>query len=157
MNEMIGDAKHTGNSKDQICNTSVRTVFPVIKINRVILRSLIFVEVKSAVDSAQREEMRSKFRNLVEETTCDVITTDYCAATDDKKDSSFLFVEIMITEMIHHRVRDETFNQSCKRWSQSDPFLQAFIEMIVNAPGFIAPIAAFVMKRVIYAVEEDLN
>lgn len=51
---------------------------------------MIQVEVKSAVEGAHQEEMKSVSRNVVEETMCDVLATGYSAATEKMKDS-FLF------------------------------------------------------------------
>lgn len=63
----------------------------------------------------------------------------------------------MVTEMIHHEHLDETLNQSFSHRSRLDPFVKALIEKIVDGPGFIAPIAAFLNQRVINVVMADFN
>lgn len=47
-------------------------------------------------------------RNVVKKTRCDDFHTCYGAATDDIKDFSFLFEEIVITKMIHSGSLDAT-------------------------------------------------
>lgn len=77
LDEMTHDDMHVDNREDQIRNTFVRTVFHVIKISREKLRSLIQMEVKPAVETAQGEKMRRMARNLPKVTVCDVSTTWY--------------------------------------------------------------------------------
>lgn len=114
---------------------------------------MIQVEGKSAIETAQREEMRCMSRDWNEETLCVVRNTGYCAATDDIKDSS-MFVECVVTKVVHLGVLNETLNQNFNRWSQSHKFIQTLIEKIVSDPRFVAPIAAIVKQLVIKAVKE---
>lgn len=41
--------------------------------------------MNSTAEAAKREEMQSMFRNLAEETICDVFATGYCASTKGPK------------------------------------------------------------------------
>lgn len=157
LDEMVHGDRHAGYSHDQTRNMSKRTDSPVIKISRKELRFLIDVKVGSTVETAQRKEKKSMSTNLVQETVCNVITKGYCAGTYGFKGSSFLFVEKLVTEMIHRGLLNEKPSQSFERWSQWDAFVQALIEKIVSAQDFIAPIAAFVKQHVINAVEEKPN
>lgn len=109
---MAQDDEHVGINEDQTHNTSKQTDLPLIVISREELRSLIQIEVKSAVEATQREEMGSMFRNLVEETICDVSATGYSATTECINNSFFSTVENGTTKMIHRGALDEMLNQS---------------------------------------------
>lgn len=96
-------------------------------------------------------------RNLVEKTTCGDFATGYCAATESIKNSFFSFLKNVITVVIHCRFLDELLNQSFNRCSRSDSFMQVLVKNVVNDPNFITPVAAFVCKRVINALKEELK
>lgn len=91
--EIAHDSKYAGNGKDRFHTMLGRAVFPVIAKSREELKSLIELRVKSAVDTAQREEMRSMLRKMVGETIFHVIASRSCAATGGIKSSSFSFLE----------------------------------------------------------------
>lgn len=117
LDERDHDADHAGNSQDQIYTTHASTDSQVIWISREKLRSLIQEDVKSAVETAQLEEMRSMSRHQIKETLGDVFNTEYCASTDEIKDSSFSFMESVESETVHCGVLDETLSRSFNRWS----------------------------------------
>lgn len=100
--------------------------------------------------------MKSMSRSLVKEIIWDVFATGYCEAIDGIEDYSFSCVESVVIKMIHRGELDETFNQSFKRWSRSDSFIQVLIEKIVIDPGFIAPVTSFLKQRVINEVEIEI-
>lgn len=116
LHDMAHDDKHVGNSKSRIHTTPAKADSPLIKISRDELRSLIQVEVKSSVKTAQREEMRNMSRNFVEETLCNFFTTRYCAATNGITDSFFSFEIIVATVMIHRGGLHETLKLSFNSW-----------------------------------------
>lgn len=80
--------KHAGNNKDQIHTWPARVDSRVIIISTEELETLIQVEVKWAVATAQREELRRMSRNMIKEIPCDVFTTEFCDATDSINDFS---------------------------------------------------------------------
>lgn len=94
---MAHNEKYAVSSKDQIHATPARADYYVIKIRREKLRSLIQAELRSAIETAQQEEMRNMSRNLAEKTLCDVFTTRYWAVTDGIEDSSFSFLDCVVT------------------------------------------------------------
>lgn len=144
---MTRDDRHGGDSENKVRDPSAKKKdFPVVKINKEELRSLILVEVQTAEETAQRERMRSRSRTLVEATICDVFTTGYCVATGGSKNSVSLCVESVITKMVHRGVLHETFHQSFNCRSQWDTFMHAWIEKFINHSGFISPVAAFVKQ-----------
>lgn len=98
-------------------------------------------------------------RGLAEKTIGDVFITGYLTATDGIRDASISSVEDVIIDMIHSRVIVEALitNQHFERWSGSDGFIGASIGRIVNDPGFLAPVAAFIKQHATNAVEEELN
>lgn len=96
-------------------------------------------------------------RNLLENTHCDVFTTEYRAATDRIKAPFFFSVESIVIAMIHRGVLDVTLNHSFNCSSQSDTFMPTLIRKIVNDSDTIAPIATFPKQPVINAVEKGLN
>lgn len=79
------------------------------------------VRIKSAVETAQGEEMRSMSRNLVEQAIRDVFTAGYCETTDGTKDSSLSFVKSVVTEIINRGVLHEMLSQRFNRWSVLTP------------------------------------
>lgn len=154
---MTHDDKCSDINEDRTRKTSVRTTSPFSKRSREELRSLFQVEVKSSVEAAQREKMKSMSRNLIEENIWDVFATNHCTATEGIKRSSLAFVESVITETIHGGAMVETLNPSLYRRSRSDTFKRVVVEKIVKIPGFLAPVAAFVRQREINAVIENLK
>lgn len=83
LDEIAHDDKLVGIDEEQSRKTSIRTYSPVITLSGEKLRYLIQLEVKSALEPAQREEVGSMSRNLVEETIRDVFATGSCVATED--------------------------------------------------------------------------
>lgn len=135
----------------------MRTNSPIMTISRKELRSLTQVEVKPSVDAARQEEMRSMSRSLVEKTICGVFATGFCAATEGIENSFLSFVENVITEMTYCGVPDKTLGQSFNCWSRSDTLMHVLVEKSTYDPGFLTPVAAFVTKCVINAVDEKLK
>lgn len=56
--------------------------------------------------------MRTMSRNLVEEILSDVFTIAYCAVKDSIEDSSFSFVQGVVTERIYGGNLDKTLSQT---------------------------------------------
>lgn len=81
LDKMTFDVKHAGISNDQNRNTSMRSDSSVSTISKEEVRSLIQIKVNLVVEIAHREEMKNKSGILVEEFTCAVSATGYCAAT----------------------------------------------------------------------------
>lgn len=129
----------------------------VSRLSRLALRLLSQIDVKSAIEAVQRvEQMTSRSRNLVKETLSNVSTAEYRVANNGIKDFTFSFVENVVTGMMELGVLDKPLNQISNRWSQSYTFIQVQIEMIVNDPGFIVPVAAFVKECMISPVQREL-
>lgn len=72
-----------------------------------------------ALDNKNAGISEDRFRNMSaravssvinEETICHILTTGYCAATNEIEDFSFLFVERVVTKVIYRGVLDETLN-----------------------------------------------
>lgn len=143
-------------SQQWIQSTPRRTDTPVMKINREKRRPQSQKEVISAAEPAQREELGSMCKRLVERTLCIVLNTRYYAAISWIKNSSVLFVESVVTKTIHRRAVDETLNQSFNRRPRNDTFMQALIIKVVDDLGFISSFAAFGEQRVSNAVKEEL-
>lgn len=99
--------------------------------------------------------MRNVYRNLGNETTCDVFATRYCIATESMRSSCFSFVECVIKAMTYHRVLREAFSRVLSHWLQCGTHLQKLFVEHVSNPDFITPIAGIVEKLITRAGSEN--
>lgn len=141
LDEMVHGSELSGISGDQSHKTSMRTDFLVIMLRRENLRSLIQIELLSAIEVTQREKMRNMSRNNVQEIVRDVFSTGNCVAIEDIENFFFSFVEKVSTKVNHREVLDETLSHSSNRWSRSDTFTQILVAKFVRNSDFIKPIA----------------
>lgn len=109
------------------------------------------VEDKSAVENALGDDLKIISKNLIKEAICGVFTKGHC------DNSSYLFLESDVTEMIQTGVLKKAFIHIFNRWSQSDTFTRALFGKIVNDRVFIACVAALPIQRVINAVKKVRN
>lgn len=157
LSETDHDGKHAGISEDRKLDAFKKRDSHVIMMNREELSSLVQVKVRSAVDATEREKMKSKSLSLFEETTWDVFTTGYCAATKSVKNPSFSFVEDVISKVKHRRALNDTLNHSLNGLTRSDTFIKVLVEKFVNHPGSLTTVAAFVGQRVINTEKKKLK
>lgn len=80
-----------------------RTDTPFITANSQKTRTSVLIDIASAVDADKREETRSTSYNLAVDTTDDVFSSGYCAATKRIETFIFAFVENVIMVIIYRR------------------------------------------------------
>lgn len=123
LGEMSHNDKHAGISKERTRRTSIRTDSPVTVLSWEKLGSLNQMGIKSVAKIAQREELRSMSRNLVEETPAKSSLLATVQPPKTLKHVSFSFMETVIMNVIHCRVLHESLSQSLNRWSRYGTFV----------------------------------
>lgn len=83
--KMARNNKHAVVSEDQTRKTFMKTDSSVFALSKEKRSFLTQVEVRLAVEAAQREETRSVSWKPVEAIICNVFATGYCALTEDIK------------------------------------------------------------------------
>lgn len=116
------------------------------------LASLISLEELSAVEATWRQNSRE----LVVETVSVIFSTGYYAATEEIKDSFFLFVEDLITEMSPCEVLDKPLNLKFKCFLLLDVSIEDLIVRINNT-GFTLPAATNVRQSTTDLIEKSFS
>lgn len=101
--------------------------------------------------------MSSLYRDLFDQTLCNVFTTGYHTGTNDTNKFFFSFVESVVTEIICRKVIDKTLSQNFNRCSRSDTIMRALIESSAEDPSLVASTAAFVEHYVINVFKKELK
>lgn len=84
----------------------------------------------------------------------DLLSTGYAAANDGLKDTSYEFIENIITEMTLKGTFDDLFLQNLERWSEKPTFMNAFTKRVLNSRMFTSPLATFIKEKIDNSVEE---
>lgn len=102
---------------------------------------------RTEIEIAQYIELRSKARNFVMETKCDVLTSVYPSKTHGMNEISDTYVWMRIVETCHCNVFRELLSRTAENWVGHDVFIKLLSGWLTVEPKFTSLVAAFVKMR----------
>lgn len=119
-------------------------------------------ELYAAVRQMAREEAERLYECRVEQSmrkaTQDALSDRFMAGIDSQKsrikNSSYVFIETVLTEIVDNESLDDLFKRNVKPWTQSSTFMDAFARRVLTSSRFVCSVAKFIHRSVEHQAEE---